>query len=422
MRILITNITLAWRTGTEIVTRDLALQLKRRGHDPIVYTPEPGPIADEIRAGGVDVVDSLDGVSPPDVIHAHHAQPCVAAALRFPSVPVLFVCHDAHSFYDEVPPLPQIGRFVGVDDACRERLVNDGAPESRLAVVLNAVDLERFTPRGPLPRVAIRAAVFSNSAAQVPAVREACERLGIALDVVGAASGDGYHDAPEAILGRYDIVFAKARSALEAAAVGCAVVLCDAGGLGPLLDPANVKELRRLNFGFRTLTEPVSPQAVAERLARYSPVAAAEVSEWTRSTAGLDDFVAQYEALYDAVVLQHVPPDPLAVVGATARWLEKQSPRLGLHAASERAREQMHAVLVDSEARLAELNVRLEDTTSQLAELAARHADLAETFAFLASSPLIRLRNRLGRLPLIGAAMRGAGRGVRRLLPMDRNL
>ena len=157
-----------------------------------------------------------------------------------------------------------------------------------------------------MPPLATLAAVFSNSATQVPAVREACERMGIALDVVGAASGNGYNEAPEVILGRYDVVFAKARSALEAAAVGCAVVLCDAGGLGPLLDPANAKDHRRLNFGFRTLTEPVSPQAIAERLARYSPDAAAQVSGWVRSTAGLESDSLRVVGELDAVLAEPV--------------------------------------------------------------------------------------------------------------------
>lgn len=54
------------------------------------------------------------------------------------------------------------------------------------------------------------------------------------------------------MLGGYDLVFAKARCALEAMAVGCAVVLCDVGGLGPLVTRAQVQHLRRWNFGRRT--------------------------------------------------------------------------------------------------------------------------------------------------------------------------
>ena len=57
------------------------------------------------------------------------------------------------------------------------------------------------------------------------------------------------------MLGQYDIVFAKARCALEALAVGNAVVLCDTVGVGPMVTTGEVDRLRRLNFGVRALRE-----------------------------------------------------------------------------------------------------------------------------------------------------------------------
>src|SRR5437870_4081723 len=53
LRVLITNITLATRTGTETYVRDLALGLARRGHHPVVYSTDLGDIAREIEAGTV---------------------------------------------------------------------------------------------------------------------------------------------------------------------------------------------------------------------------------------------------------------------------------------------------------------------------------------------------------------------------------
>ena len=50
---------------------------------------------------------------------------------------------------------------------------------------------------------------------------------------------------PERVLGRYDIVFAKAKAAMEAMAVGAAVVLCDFGGVGPMVTWADFDRLRR---------------------------------------------------------------------------------------------------------------------------------------------------------------------------------
>ena len=62
-------------------------------------------------------------------------------------------------------------------------------------------------------------------------LRDACRESGITLDVIGLGSGRGCA-APETVLGDYDLVLAKGRAALEALAIGTAVIVCDAAGLG----------------------------------------------------------------------------------------------------------------------------------------------------------------------------------------------
>lgn len=59
LRVLITNRILANRTGTELYVRDVAAGLLARGHRPVVYTPLPGRVAEEIRAATIPVVDDL---------------------------------------------------------------------------------------------------------------------------------------------------------------------------------------------------------------------------------------------------------------------------------------------------------------------------------------------------------------------------
>ena len=54
LRILITNFALAERTGSEMYVYDLSLALAARGHTPLVYTPQPGPLAEDLAKRGVD--------------------------------------------------------------------------------------------------------------------------------------------------------------------------------------------------------------------------------------------------------------------------------------------------------------------------------------------------------------------------------
>ena len=173
-----------------------------------------------------------------------------------------------------------------------------------MLVLLNAVDLERFEPRAPLPERPKRALVYSNSDSHFSAIEAACARAGLELDVLGAKAGNAAV-RPELELPRYDLVFAKARCALEALAVGTAVVLCDAVGAGPLVTTENLGRLRRLNFGIRALDGPVEPEPLLEQIERYDAADAAEVASRVRATAGLDALVDELLGLYGDVIEEH---------------------------------------------------------------------------------------------------------------------
>jgi hypothetical protein len=197
-------------------------------------------------------------------------------------------------------------------------------------VLLNFVDLARFAPRGPLPPRPRRALVFSHNAGEHAwAVRAACERLGIEVETMGRSAGTA-SDAPERRLQDYDLVFAKARAALEALACGAAVVLCDRAGVGAMVTSAELPRLRRLNFGIRTLTRRVTPEVVAGEIARYDPVDAAAVSAHVRATASADAAIDALVACYRAVLEEDrrtaVAPDE--ELQAAAAYLRALSPRV----------------------------------------------------------------------------------------------
>ncbi len=306
MRILITNNTLANRAGTELYVRDLAIGLLKRGHEPIAYSTRLGEVARDIRTAGACVIDDLNAIAePPEIIHGHHHLDTMTALLRFPTTPAIFVCHGSTPWEEAAPLFPRILRYVAVDHACRDRLLLEHTirPE-RVQVILNFVDLERFRPRTELPARPRRALIFSNLADEdthLPAVRTACKRAGILFDVVGLSAGK-VCDEPESILGNYDVVFAKGRAALEGLAVGAAVVLCDAAGAGPMVTTKNVEWLRPLNFGLRALKQAPGPEMIGRALDQYDPIDAAKVCSFIRGTAGRNEAVENFLALYREVI------------------------------------------------------------------------------------------------------------------------
>ena len=390
LRILITNNTLAARAGSELFVRDLATGLLDRGHTPIAYSTVLGEVARELRNATIPVVDDLGALSAaPDLIHGQHHFETMTALLRFPGVPAVYFCHGWTPWEEAPPRFPRILRYVAVDHTCRDRLVFENSiPENRVRVLLNFVDLERFKPRGPLLRRPARALVFSNSANEsthLGVVREACARLSISLDVIGSGAGNS-HARPETVLGQYDIVFAKGRSALEALAVGVAVVLCDAVGVGPMVTTSQMDRLRALNFGVRALREPLSVDVIAREISHYDPEDATVVSRQIRATAGRDSAVTEIIALYREVLAEHASTggcDAQAEMSAAATYLRWLSPALKDRGRLGMERDQLHGELVA-----------------------------------LYGSATWRLRNCLVRFPLLGALVRRlAGREKARSSP-----
>lgn len=412
LRILITNNTLATRAGSELYVRDLALGLLERGHTPIAYSTQLGEVARELRAATIPVLDNLDGLAtPPDLIHGHHHLETMTALWRFPGVPALFFCHGWVP-WEEAPPLfPRILRYVAIDHACRDRLLFEhGLPEARVRVLPNFVDLARFKPRGPLPPRPARALVFNHYASEethLAAVRASCAQAGIAVDVVGQSAGQ-VCARPEELLGQYDLVFASGRSAIEALAVGAAVVLCHVVGVGPIVTTAEFDRLRLLNFGLRTLREPVSLDAFARQLARYDPQDAALVTQRIRATAGRDETVAAIIDLYEEVLAEHRSDgqsDVQAEGRAAAAYLRWVSPRAKETYSAQTIAERANLAKFGGElgeterSRLEQQICSLEDKANcaqaERDQLRAARDRLQAELAALQASATWRFRNRL---------------------------
>lgn len=347
MRILLTNNTLAERAGSELYVHDVALELLRRGHQPIAFSTVLGEVANLLRAATVPVIDNLDHLAAaPDIIHGHHHFETLTAALHFPDVPVINFCHGWVP-YEEAPLIhPRVLEYVAVDDTCRDRLVcTHGIPFKRVRVILNFVDTLRFLPRTRLPEKPRRALAFGHyftRNGQLEALQEACRGADIEFHAVGQGMNQSVSNAETTLLS-YDLVFAKARAALEGMSTGAAVILCGPRGLGSMVTAENWGALRRQNFGVRTLTRPMTAEAVAEQIGRYDPDDAAQVCALVHAQARLCDTVEQLLDLYRKVIsaFHTLKLEPGSAEGelATSRYLNQNAAQLKAyrihHGASE---------------------------------------------------------------------------------------
>jgi len=326
LKVLLTNQNFSARGGAALYIRDVALELQRRGHKPVVFSPELGELAAELRRATIPVIARLDDLAePPDVIHGQHELTTMKALLHFPQVPAIYVCH---SWEDAPVEFPRVLRYVAVDETCYDHLVSEnGIAPDRVKLLLNFADMKRFRPRPHLPSQPAKALIFSNGVAPgqgLEAIREASARAGLELAALGYGTGAASAN-PETVLPEYDVVFAKARCAIEALAVGCAVVVCDIGGLADMVTPENFDDLRRLNFGRRSLVNPLDPSLIFDAIRRYSAADAERVAKKIRSDAGLDAAVGQLVSLYEDVIKEHKRqrPDVTAELRATEVFLDK---------------------------------------------------------------------------------------------------
>jgi hypothetical protein len=307
MKILFTNIWLVNYAGTEVGIRDMALELVRRGHEAEVYSPALGAIAEDMQKAGIHVTDSVHKLRlKPDIIHAQHFTPALDVMLHFPDVPALYMLHDRTHPADDPPLYSQVLQYIAVDYNCLDRLIIDnGIEKEKTGILFNYVDTDRFKLRDKIAEKPKKAVVFSNYANPGNYFRdiaEACTKAGITLEGIGLGFGNPVKD-PGKVLHGYDLVFAKAKAAMEAMATGAAVITCDFRGLGAFVDSSNRDHFRKFNFGMKTLNRPIETDLILEEINKYNPREIMDTARWIRQEASFSRYIDDLEAVYHNNIL-----------------------------------------------------------------------------------------------------------------------
>jgi hypothetical protein len=332
MRILLASARPLFRSGTPMFIRDISRTLQELGHTVMAwgFTPSqespPCPDDDFPR-----VTDLARLPFKPDIIHAQHHLEAMAALAALPDVPAVFHCHSA--VWHGCPPRhPRILHHLAMSRTLAERLsVEFNIAPSDITVLLNPVDLGRFSVvRAPAARPA--RALFFNSrhqeqGATVKTIRAATARCGLALDFLGAPFTDPV-EKPETILPSYDIVFASGRSAIEALASGCAVVVLGTTSCGGMVRTGNFERFRTVNFSIAANSPPPSVEHLVEELEGYDASDVAAVTERLRREADINGAARQLVSIYECVAERQrsLAPDLPGEILALSRYLDRIAP------------------------------------------------------------------------------------------------
>lgn len=248
LRLAITNIALDGFAGSELWTLEMATYMHRLGVPTLVYSPHLGKVARKFAPQGFVITDELAVLRAfaPNVLHIHHQAETSAARLA-----VGPGCRTINMIHGLLPlpewPGPDMDVYLAVSLHAKAKAALLGpATWNNIILVPNFFDPIRFGTSKPY----VRSGALIHSSRVTPAyveqMRTMLGRHGLAVDQIGY--GSTVKTRPEQVLPRYRIVFAAGRSAIEAMASGCRVILWDHGIVGPAITAANFWYALATNF------------------------------------------------------------------------------------------------------------------------------------------------------------------------------
>ncbi len=290
--------------GTEMFIVEVANELAKRGHEVAVFSPRVGFPSNLMTPNGVWVRSRLSELPwAPDLIHGQHHPQAMAALSYFVDAPAIYFSHGVFPWPEQAPVHARIYRYVVMCASMAPSLGTvEGISSDRIIVIPNFVNTRRFSEVRRAAERPAKALLYGGSGFTVDellTLERACTAHGLSFEKIGYAYGNP-RERPETFLPTFDMVFAIGRSALEALACGCAVIPIVPGQAGNLLTCANFDDYAFSNLSPRYFTSgrQIGTDWLAAELASYSPVRAAEVTSYVRSTRTLTGAVDQLEQAY----------------------------------------------------------------------------------------------------------------------------
>lgn len=336
MRLLLATTFLNCLSGSELFLYDLALGLRRRGHEVTVWLAEPvitAPLPQLLRLAGVHTTGDLPPESDVEAVIFQLKETFPVFAKRFLAAQRFTVCHGPKLPAEIAPPdFPKVTQLA----LTREGYAYLRATGHTRAVFIGyGIDLNRFRPVGTLPLEA-RTVVVHSKYADLDLVRAACVQADLAVVPLGTESWQGpfgydhYSDVVdvqpdgtvidrepeiaafnvERLLAPADIVVGLGRSAVEAMAMGKACLVFGYGNVGDgMVTSESLPRFAAKNFSGRSRGNAFTSDSLAMELAKYDPTHSAINRSFCERHYSLERFLDRFESL---LVRERTKPTLLA--------------------------------------------------------------------------------------------------------------
>lgn len=268
----------------------MARQLLRRGHEVEVYSLRIGPFAATFPC---PVVQSPTGKYALGLVN-HNT--CVSPALDACDC-VVMTCHGVYPVLEQ--PVPGPDAFVSVCEAVRDHLRCFGYEAT---VIRNGIEMEEYSGDTRIAPSLTRVLSLCQGEEASYQVACACARQGLEYRREGLDRNR--LSSVRAAMEWADCVVGLGRTALEAMAMGRAVLVCDSRSyMSPMMDgmvvPENLGTIRYFNFNGRGLHRRPSVAGIEAELSTYSDEMGLLNLQIIKEDFAIEGTCEQYLALYD---------------------------------------------------------------------------------------------------------------------------
>jgi hypothetical protein len=350
--------------GSESYLLTVAEQLERLGHEVAIFAPEPDRGAEVAEERRLAVIGEAGLAEDYDAALVQDAGVSFTIADRCPRLPQLFV---AHSVKFDLQAPPRLAGLVEIVVVLNERVatrMRSYALDAEVVRLRQPIDTARFIPRAPLPEVAQRALLLSNTSNddRLAMLKGACAEAGLELRRLGGLSGQATDIRPA--LADAEIVIGYGRSILEAMASGRAAYVYDWKGGDGWMTPDSYTAIEADGFAGSAGGSIADAAQLTADLRRYSAGMGPVNHDLVMANHKASEHAQRLVELFGR--LAQPPPRPPAPLQEMARLVRLEW----------RARVDIHS-LVHENAHLRGLLVQSEQKMVEAHEEARRYADSA---------------------------------------------
>lgn len=146
MKILLSCQFFNYCSGSQMYVHDLALELKRRGHEITILSDLGGEVANSALKSGINLVDFSQIFSIQDekfdIMHLSQYGPAEMAVEFFPDIPAVFTIHSEIGI-EQPYRHPSIKKYIGVRPS-----IIDKYKDLDPVLIWNGIDFDRFNKNG----------------------------------------------------------------------------------------------------------------------------------------------------------------------------------------------------------------------------------------------------------------------------------